>query len=86
MVEGDSLEFIIRDNQQDFVRFLGALAAATCACLAVVLAGLYHLLGGLLGVLLVGWGEVVDGILDHVPRVHRLLQTTGDALHGGDVV
>lgn len=38
---------------------------------------------GLLGVLLVGWGEVVDGVLDHVARVHGLLQAAGDALHGG---
>lgn len=38
---------------------------------------------GLLGVLLVGWGEVVDGVLDHVPRVHGLLQAAGDALHRG---
>ena len=38
---------------------------------------------GLLRVLLVGRGEVVDGVLDHVPRVHGLLQAAGDALHGG---
>ncbi|KAG7226528.1 hypothetical protein INR49_003850 [Caranx melampygus] len=38
---------------------------------------------GLLGVLLVGWGEVVDGVLDHVARVHGLLQAAGDALHRG---
>lgn len=39
--------------------------------------------GGLLGILLVGRGEVMDSILDHVSRVHRLLQAAGDALHGG---
>ena len=38
---------------------------------------------GLLGVLLVGRGEVVDGVLHHVPWVHGLLQTAGDTLHGG---
>jgi len=38
---------------------------------------------GLLRVLLVGGREVVDGVLDHVPRVHGLLQAAGDALHGG---
>lgn len=28
---------------------------------------------GLLGVLLVSWGEIVDGILNHVSGVHGLL-------------
>lgn len=37
--------------------------------------------GGLLGVLLISWREVMDGVLHHVPWVHRLLQTAGDALH-----
>lgn len=37
---------------------------------------------GLLCVLLVGWGEVVDRILDYVVRVHGLLEAAGDALHG----
>lgn len=36
----------------------------------------------LLGVLLVGWGEVVDRVLDDVVRVHGLLEAAGDALHG----
>lgn len=36
----------------------------------------------LLGVLLVGWGEVVDRILDNVVGVHGLLEAAGDALHG----
>lgn len=39
----------------------------------------------LLGVLLVSWGEIVDSILNHVSRVHGLLQAAGDALHGGTV-
>lgn len=47
-------------------------------------AGLNHLLRGLLGVLLVGRGEVVDGILHHVPGIYGLLQTAGNALHGRD--
>ena len=38
---------------------------------------------GLLGVLLISRGEVVDGVLDHVPRIHGLLQAAGDALHWG---
>lgn len=38
---------------------------------------------GLLGVLLVSWREIVDGILNHVSRVHGLLQAAGNALHGG---
>lgn len=77
------LELIIRGDQHDFVGFLGALAA--CAHLSV-LAGLDYLLCGLLGVLLVSWGEVVNGILHHVSRVYGLLQTAGDALHGGAVL
>lgn len=38
---------------------------------------------GLLCVLLIGRGEVMDGILDHVPRIHSLLQAAGYALHWG---
>ena len=38
---------------------------------------------GLLSVLLIGWGEVMDGVLDHVTRIHRLPQAAGDALHWG---
>lgn len=38
---------------------------------------------GLLGVLLISRGEVVDGVLDHVTWIHGLLQATGDALHRG---
>lgn len=37
----------------------------------------------LLGVLLVGRGEVVNGILDNVMRVHGLLEAAGNALHWG---
>lgn len=29
---------------------------------------------GLLGVLLIGWRKVMDGILDHVSWIHGLLQ------------
>lgn len=36
----------------------------------------------LLGVLLVGWREVVDRILDNVMGIHGLLEAAGDALHG----
>lgn len=37
----------------------------------------------LLGVLLVGRGEVVDGVLHNVMWAHGLLEAAGDALHGG---
>ena len=77
-----SLELVVGGDQHDFVRLSGALAVA---CLAI-LAGLHHLLCGLLGILLVGWGEVVDGILYYISRVHRLLEAARDALHGGVVV
>lgn len=39
--------------------------------------------GGLLCVLLVGWGEVMDSILDNVVGVHGLLKAARDALHWG---
>lgn len=72
------LVLIIRCNQHDFVRLAGALAA--CGHFSIC-GGQGHLLCGLLGVLLIGWREVVDGILHHVSRVYRFLQTTGNALH-----
>lgn len=72
------LEFIIRSNQHYFVRLAEALVA--CGHFSIR-AGLDHLLSGLLGVLLVSWGEVVDGILHHVAWVHGLLKTTGNAMH-----
>lgn len=36
---------------------------------------------GLLGVLLVGRGEIMDGVLDHIPGIHGFLEAAGDALH-----
>lgn len=36
---------------------------------------------GLLSVLLISWREVVNGVLDHVPRIYGLLQATRDAFH-----
>lgn len=80
--QGNSLELIIRCNQHDFVRLARALAASGHFSIG---AGLGHLLRGLLRVLLIGWGEVVDGILHHVSRVYGFLQAAGDALHWGDV-
>lgn len=77
------LEFIIRGYQHDFVRLAGALVARGHFPIG---AGLDHLLCGLLGVLLVGWRKVVDGILNHVSWVYGLLQTTRDALHRRDVL
>lgn len=78
-----SLELIIRGNQHDFIRLAGALVA--CVRFSVH-AGLDHLLRGLHGVLLIGRGEVVDGVLYHVSWVYGLLQTAGDALHRRDVL
>lgn len=74
----ECLELIIRCNQHDFVGLAGALVS--CGCFSVG-AWLGHLLRRLLGVLLIGWGEVVDGVLHHVSWVYGFLQTTGDALH-----
>lgn len=76
------LELIIRCNQHDFVRLAGALDA--CGRFSIR-AGQGHLLCGLLGVLLVGWREVVYGVLHHVSRIYCLLQTAGDALHRREV-
>lgn len=38
---------------------------------------------GLLGVLLICRGKVMDGVLDHVTWIHRFLQAAGNALHWG---
>ena len=76
-----SLELIIRGNQHDFIRLAGALVA--CVRFSVH-AGLDYFLRGLHGVLLIGRGEVVDGVLYHVSWVYGLLQTAGDALHRRD--
>lgn len=74
------LEFIVGAEQERLLRVAAASDGAVRAG-----DGRRHplLQGGLLGVLLVGRGEVVDGVLDHVTRAHGLLQTAGDALHGG---
>lgn len=77
---GSELKLIIRAKQQGFLIVPGVHAAVITGygrC------GDSLLQGGLLGVLLVGWGEIVDGILNHVSRIHGLLQAAGDALHGG---
>lgn len=68
--QASELKLIIGAKQQGFLIVPGAHAA--------VIAGYGRcgdplLQGGLLGVLLVGWGEIVDGILNHVSRVHGLL-------------
>lgn len=71
-------EFIIRAEEE------GLLSVSPGAEVTVAAGEGGHpatLQGGLLGVLLVGRGEVVDGVLDHVSRVHGLLQAAGDALH-----
>lgn len=64
------LELIIRGNQHDFIRLAGALVAGDHFS---VRAGLDDLLCGLLSVLLVGRGKVVDGILYHVSWIYGLL-------------
>lgn len=74
-----ALEFVVRAQQE----CLFCVAAAADGAVGAGDGRWYPLLQrGLLGVLLVGRGEVVDGVLDHVARVHGLLQTAGDALHG----
>lgn len=70
-VETGSSELIIRTEQQGlFIVPPGAEVAvapgqgrppASLQC-------------GLLGVLLIGWREVMDGVLDHVSWIHGLLQ------------
>lgn len=65
-----ALEFIVGAEQE---RLLSVPVGANGAVGAA--GGLRRplLQSGLLRVLLVGGGEVVDGILDHVPGVHGLL-------------
>lgn len=36
---------------------------------------------GLLSVLLICWGEIMNGILHHIAWIHGLLQAAGDAFH-----
>lgn len=76
------LELVIRCNQHDFVGLAGALVDRGCFPVG---AGVGHVLCGLLGVLLIGRGEVVDGVLYHVSWVYGFFQAAGDALHWGDV-
>lgn len=82
-IQTPCLELIIRSNQHDFIRLVRILVS--CGQLSI-LTGLDHFLRGLLGVLLVGWGEVVNGILHHVSWVYGFLQTTGDAVHRREVL
>lgn len=77
---GRRLEFIVRAQQEGFLRVPVAVDAGDGARDGRRRALLQR---GLLGVLLVGRREVVNGVLDHVARVHRLLQAAGDALHRG---
>ena len=50
------------------------------SCHAGVGAGAWGLMCGLLGVVLVGRGEVVHGVLHDVLWAHGLLEATGDAV------
>lgn len=77
---GSALELVVRAQQE---RLLRVAAAADHAVHAGHGRRRPLLQRGLLRVLLVGRGEVVDGVLDHVTRVHGLLQAAGDALHRG---
>lgn len=78
------LELVIRAEQK-------SLLIVTCTAKAVgpgkavcaATPGGARLQRGLLCVLLVGRGEVVDGVLHDVMRVHGLFEAAGDALHGG---
>lgn len=75
-----ALELIVRAKQE---RLLRVAAAADHTVHAAHGRWRPLLQRGLLGVLLVGRGEVVDGVLDHVTRVHGLFQAAGDTLHWG---
>lgn len=79
-LNGPALELVVRAQQE---RLLRVAAAADHAVHAGHGRRRPLLQRGLLRVLLVGRGEVVDGVLDHVTRVHGLLQAAGDALHRG---
>lgn len=73
-------ELIVRAEQQ------GLFVVTTCAEVTVAAREGWPptpLQCGLLGVLLISWGEVMDGVLDHVSWIHGLLQAAGYALHGG---
>lgn len=61
-------ELVVRAEQQCFL-----VAAAVGAA--------QRFAAALLCVLLIRRREVMDGVLQHVARIHRLLQTAGDA-HG----
>lgn len=75
-----ALEFIVRAEQEGLL----CVPAGTNSAVGAGRRRRCPLLQrGLLGVLLIGWGEVVDGVLDHVARTHGLLQAAGDALHRG---
>lgn len=77
------LEFIIRAQQEGLLVVTGAGAAVGARDhVAAIAPGGTVLQRRLLCVLLVGWREVVDRILDNVMGIHGLLEAAGDALHG----
>lgn len=76
-------ELVVRAQQQRFLRVAAAAHHAVHVAHARRRWRRPLLQRGLLRVLLVGRREVVDGVLDHVSRVHGLLQAAGDALHWG---
>lgn len=65
-----TLEFIVRAEEERLLRVAAAADGAVGAGDGRRGALLQR---GLLGVLLVGWGEVVNGVLDHVTWIHGLL-------------
>lgn len=75
-----SSELVVRAEQQGFFVVAAGAEVTVAAREGRPPAPLER---GLLGVLLISRGEVMDGILDHVSRIHRLLQAAGDALHWG---
>lgn len=72
-------ELVIRTQQQGLFIVPPGAEVAVAAGQGRAPASLQR---GLLGVLLIGGREVMDGILDHVSWIHGLLQAARDAFHG----
>lgn len=70
-VETGSSELVIRTEQQGLFIVPSGAEVAVASGQRRPPASLQC---GLLGVLLIGWREVMDGVLDHVSWIHGLLQ------------
>lgn len=83
---GASSHLVVGDDQHPFLKTLRLLALRGLrrrTRVAVLSGPPFRLLHGLLRVLLVGRGEIVDGVLDDILRAHRFLQPAGNALQWG---